>query len=109
MLVKLNETFADLDNNPIKIAPNSDKNMTVRDALKVICTAELQSDTQGSAQDVLSKKMNNFDIYLKVREAKDEVDLTVDEVKHLKDRAPFILNVLTLGPLIRMFEGKTPV
>lgn len=104
--VNLELRFPDLDGKDIPKSP--DKPMTFRDAMKVVCTAELATDTQGGAQEVLTNKMNNFEIYLKVREALDIVEFTPEEVVHLKKRAPFILNTLVLGPVIKVLDGKDP-
>lgn len=105
--LNLTQKFLDLDGKPMKVSDTKD--LDVREAIKITVTAELQSDTQGSPQDVVTKKMNNFEIFLKVRDMDtDTVDLTSEEVTHLKDRIPFVLHVLALGPLMNMLNGKEP-
>lgn len=104
MKLLLNTTFKDLDGNDMK--DESGRVMTVKDALKIAVTGELPEDTQGGGQQAIETKMRNFDIYLKIREARDEVDLTPEEIVHLKPRIAKIFHVLVVGPLLKSFAGS---
>lgn len=104
--LNLKKTFQNMDGKSIKMGEGAG-DLTVKDALKMVCVAELPEDTKGSGQEVLDKKMKNWDIYMKISNTLvDEIELTPEEITHIKLRAPFILNVLTLGPLINMLSGK---
>lgn len=102
--LNLKYQFLNVDGSPMMMDPKTP--MTVKETLKVIATAELPNDTQGSSQEILIRKMNNFEIFLKAREAEDEVELTSEEITTIKERAPYILHSHVLGPLINLLSGR---
>lgn len=116
MDIKLNATFENLDGSVMKEQllgadgkPNGQfKTITMRDVLRVAVTAELQEDTQGSGQEVIERKMKNYDIFLKVRDAADSnsVDLSVEDIVHIKPRIGKVYHTLIAGPTLKILEGK---
>lgn len=103
--LNLTQRFLNLDGKEFLKEDNKTPS-TLKDILRMVVTAELPTDTQGNPQDVLAKKMKNWDIYMKVTTAGDEVELTPEEITHIKERAPFILSILILGPLMNLMTGK---
>lgn len=83
----------------------------MKDVIRTTVTAELPDDGQGNAQDVIAKRMQNFDIYLKVRnleEGQTDIELTPEEIVHIKNRVVKIYHTLISGPTVRILNGKDP-
>lgn len=97
--MKLNptEVLRDYRGNPIKMGEND---MTLRDA---ITTAVNALDGQ---RPMTAEKLNKaFQISVKLHSAKDTVNLTVDDMAFIKERAALVYNALVFGRLSQLFEG----
>jgi len=100
MKINLAQTFKDLDDNLMK---DGDKPVTARHVIRVATTAELPEDSQGSSQEALERKMKNYDLYQKVSTCVDsEIELTPEEVVHIKQRISKIFGVLIVGPMVKL-------
>jgi hypothetical protein len=107
MKLNLGQTFLNLEDKLFEEEPG--KPLTLRRALLMSVTAELPGDSQGSGPDILVTRMTNFDIYLAIRESKDdEFEVTAEDVVHLKKRVPLVLHTLICGPVINLLDGKEP-
>ena len=97
--MKLNptEVLRDYRGNPIRMG---DADMTLRDA---VTTALNALDPQRL---LTAEKLNKaFQISVKMHSAKDTVNLTVDDMAFIKERAALVYNALVFGRLSQMFEG----
>lgn len=54
------------------------------------------------------KKFEDFEIFVKLRDAKKEVDLSSEEISRIKEKAVFALGVLVMGQVWNMLEKKEP-
>lgn len=52
------------------------------------------------------KKFEDFEIFVKLRDAKKEVDLSSEEISRIKEKAVFALGVLVMGQVWSMLEKK---
>lgn len=116
MKLSLLSTFEGLDGKPlIEIAETKDAaglivpavHLTVQSILKTVCTVDVKEDGEGSPQDIIKKKMLNFELFLRARE-NQIIELTTEEIVHLKERVAKVCNILVMGPLLKMLEGKDP-
>lgn len=109
--LNLDQKFENIDGGTMKeVNPmtKTEKDVTLRDVFKVAVTAELEGDAQGASQEVLNRKMKNFEIYLKIREAAESIELTAEEIVHIKERVIRVYSVLIAGPTVNMLNGKGP-
>ena len=79
------------------------KPFTLRDAAKQALIL-----TYGDEQNLpAEEKVKRYDLYLKVKEATDPAELTVEDVALVKKVIGKAYAVLTVGQAFRMLEGKT--
>jgi hypothetical protein len=78
------------------------KQFTLRDAAKNSLLGKYD-DEKGLK---VEEKVKRFDIYLKVKDATDPTELTVDEVSLIKKLIAKTYGVLIVGQAVKMLEGK---
>ncbi len=66
--------------------------------LKNIALTELEKEETNKAKD--------FDIFMKLNEAKKEIDLTNEELVRLQNKLPKIYGILIYGQINSILEGK---
>lgn len=97
--MKLNptEVLKDYRGNPIKM---NDGEMTLRDAITTALNA------MDPKRPLTAEKLNKaFQISVKLHDATDTVNLTVDDMAFIKERAALVYNALVFGRLSQLFEG----
>ena len=91
MKLALNQTIHNLDNQPIKDGPSNEE-LTV----KAVCIFALSAVIQGENPSG-QEKFDRHILAMKIKDADDPVDLTVEEIAKLKE---LVGRVPTFGPTI---------
>lgn len=113
MKINLAMKFEDIDGSNLKKDPARPDlgDVTVFDVLKQIAVTELAEDSQGAGPDVIKRKTDNFDFFLRVRDAGpdcSDFEISSEDVVAMKFRLCKIYSAIVSGPLCRAFEGKDP-
>ena len=86
----------------IKGLPNSEtkKDLTLKDICinSLLAPEEKQSDAK--------KKYTDYEIFVKLRDATKEVDLSSEEISRIKEKGALVLGVLVYGQIVDMLEKK---
>ena len=86
----------------IKALPNTE---TKRDlTLKDICINSILA--QEEKQKDGKEKYTDFEIFIKLRDAKKEVELSSEEISRIKEKGNLVLGVLVYGQLCDYLEKK---
>jgi len=115
--IDLDLTFQTLDEKTIpKFEGNNNIPLLLSDVLRMAATAELSEDTSGGGIRALEIKQKNFDLNLVVSKAQRSktrfIELTEDEITHLKPRIAMAWTTLVAIPAINhltngVVEGVT--
>jgi hypothetical protein len=97
MKVKINQELKDAEGNSIV----NGKNLKL--LLKDVCIASILSPIQGDEE---KAKLDKYEIYKKLRDAKQEVELTAEEITLLKKAIGKLQPQLIMGQCFEMIEGK---
>jgi hypothetical protein len=97
MKVKIDQVLQDVERQPIK--SEKGKSLTMRD----VCINSLLTPTQGDDEKV---KWDKYEIYKKLRDAKGEVELKLEELNVLKKCVGKIQPPLLMGQVYDMLENK---
>ena len=100
MKIKLNQKILGVDG--IKALPNQETkcDLTLRDVSinAILALEEKQSDTK--------KKYTDYEIFVKLRDAKKEIELSSEEISRIKEKGAVVLGVLVMGQVFDMLEQK---
>jgi len=97
MKVKISQTLQDVEGQPLK--GEKGKPLTMRD----VCINSLLTPVQGDEE---KAKWEKYEIYKKLRDAKDEVELKSEEITLLKKSVGKIQPPLLMGQVYDMIENK---
>ena len=85
-----------------KALPNSETklDLTLKDVCinSILAPEEKQSDAK--------KKYTDYEIFVKLRDAKKEIDLSSEEISRIKEKGVLVLGVLVMGQVFDMLEKK---
>ena len=85
-----------------KALPNSEtmKDLTLKDVCinSILAPEEKQKDSK--------KKYTDYEIFVKLRDAKKEVELSAEEISRIKEKGAVVLGVLVMGQVFDMLENK---
>jgi len=75
-------------------------NLTLRDVSinAILAPEEKQSDAK--------KKYTDYEIFVKLRDATKEIDLSSEEISRIKEKGALVLGVLVYGQIVDMLEKK---
>ena len=86
----------------IKALQNSEtqKDLTLGDVCinSILAPEEKQSDAK--------KKYTDYEIFVKLRDAKKEIELSAEEISRIKEKGALVLGVLVMGQVFDMLEKK---
>ena len=97
MKIKINQNLTGLDGEPLK--GDKGRVLTLRDVFINSVLTPIDGDDD-------RKKYEKWEIFKKVRDAKEEADLTVEDIAVLKKSIGKIQPPLILGQCFDMIEGK---
>ena len=97
MKIKINETIKGMDG--VKAIDNSETKHSL--TLKDVCINSLLSPVQGEDR---KKKIAKYEVYEKLRDAKIEVELTIEDLALIKECNGIFQPQLLLGQCDRMLE-----
>lgn len=106
MKVKTNTPIVSLEGKPIKVPVSDEKNadlapLTMGKAMEVALLSQIEGERN-------TEPMASFDRYRlaeRIHDAKDTVEITIDEAKLIKDRVAKIFGPLILGRVWTALEG----
>ena len=86
----------------IKALPNSETglDLTLKDVSinAILSPDEKQKDGK--------KKYTDYEIFVKLRDAEKEIDLSSEEISRIKERGALVLGVLVYGQVVDLLEQK---
>jgi len=86
----------------IKALPNLEtkKDLTLRDVCinSILAPDEKQADAK--------KKYADYEIFVKLRDATKEADLSSEEISRIKERSVSVLGILVYGQVVDLLEAK---
>lgn len=97
MKVKVNNQLKDVEGKPLQ--GDKGKSLTMRD----VCINSLLTPVQGDDEKV---KWEKYEIFKKLRDAEDEVELKLEELNIVKKAVGKIQSQLLMGQVWEMLEGK---
>ena len=100
MKIDITQKIKGLDG--IKALPNSEtmKDLTLKDVSinAILAPEEKQKDGKG--------KYTDYEIFVKLRDAKKEIELSSEEISRIKEKGALVLGVLVYGQIVDMLEKK---
>ena len=97
MKVKVNNQLNDVEGKPLQ--GDKSKTLTMRD----VCINSLLTPVQGDDEKI---KWEKYEIFKKLRDATDEVELKLEELSLLKKAVGKLQPPLLMGQIWEMLEGK---
>ena len=97
MKVKVNNQLNDVEGQPLQ--GEKGRTLTMRD----VCINSLLTPVQGDDE---KAKWEKYEIFKKLRDAKDEVELKLEELNVVKKAVGKIQSQLLMGQVWEMLEGK---
>lgn len=97
MKIKINQPLLGVNNEPIKTLPNQAG--TLRDACINSLLVLMDGDTE-------KQKLERYEVFKKIRDAKTEVELKAEEIVTIKRSIGKHQPPLILGQCFEMLEGK---
>lgn len=98
MKLKTNQTLKDVEGKPLN--GEKGKLLTIGD----VCINSLLTPVQGDDE---KAKWEKYEIFKKIKDAKDEVDLKTEELLIIKKAVGKIQPPLLMGQIWDMIEGKS--
>lgn len=95
MMINLTQKIKDFEGTVIK---RGDKNITLRDILVETLLTDKQTTTN-------EDKMNKWVLVKKLRDAKDSIDLSIDELAKIKEEVISYGTTLIAGQVSDILEG----
>jgi len=97
MKVKVNNQLNDVEGKPLQ--GDKSKTLTMRD----VCINSLLTPVQGDDEKI---KWEKYEIFKKLRDSADEVELKLEELSLLKKAVGKLQPPLLMGQIWEMLEGK---
>lgn len=95
MKIKINQELKNIDGSPLM---NGDNVITLKEILLSSALVTLKDDSTHGMQD--------FELSLKIQTAKDEIELTSEDVVRLKEKIKFGYTTIIVGQVNYILEGK---
>jgi hypothetical protein len=95
MKVTVNQTLLSEDGTPLK---EGDKELNLKDSLSRIALADLDKEEKA--------KLEDFNLFLKIKESKDVLELDNKEASRLQEKANKGYSTLLYGQINMILEGK---
>ena len=100
MKIDITQKIKGLDG--IKALPNPDTKCDL--ILKDVCINSILAPEE--KQSDAKKKYTDYEIFVKLRDATKEIDLSSEEISRIKEKGALVLGVLVYGQIVDMLEKK---
>jgi len=102
MRVRLDQKFVDPNDKFIPREPGKDDVLTLRDVMKMCLFADFKDDQGLSGEE----KFERYRLGVKIKDAGDEVELSLEELVKIKELIGKMFSVIVSGQAWEMLEGK---